>query len=192
MKKLVVLVSGGGSNLQALIDAIEQKIIPAEIVKVISNKKDAYGLTRAQNHGIETEVIQDLSKLLELDVDGIVCAGFLKILPKDVVNHFENKIINVHPSLIPSFAGKGFYGMRVHEAVYQKGVKFTGCTTHFVNEHADEGPIIFQEIVSISQDDTPETIAQKVLEKEHQCIVETVKNFCEDKLEVNQGKVNIL
>lgn len=192
MKELIVFISGGGSNLQALIDACEQGVIPAKITKVISNRQDAYGLVRAQKHHIETELITNMEALCELEADGIVLAGFLRILPKAFVEKFENKIINIHPSLIPSFCGKGFYGIKVHQAVLDYGVKFTGCTTHFVSEGADEGPIIMQKCVAVSDDDTAETLSKKVLVKEHECIVETVKAYCEERIHINQRKVTIL
>lgn len=193
-KNIAVLISGGGTNLQSIIDNTKNGYINGEIKIVISNNKDAYGLTRAKNAEIEGAFIRDndklLSVLIEKDIDLVVLAGYLKILPVEIIKKFENKIINIHPSLIPSFCGKGYYGLKVHEAVVKKGVKYTGATTHFVNEGADEGPIIMQKIVEVNGE-SPEELQQKVLKVEHKILVESVKYFCEDKLEVVDGKVKI-
>lgn len=192
-KKIAVLVSGSGTNLQAIIDACKENKINGKITLVISNKENAYGLERARKNKIENYFIKDNEKILSLlkekEIDLIVLAGYLKILPENMIKAFENKIINIHPSLIPSFCGKGYYGLKVHEAVFKKGVKFTGATTHFVNEEADQGPIINQDVVEIASEDSPKDIQKKVLEKEHIILVKSIKDFCDDKLIVKDGKV---
>ncbi len=174
--RIAVLVSGGGTNLQALIDAQKSGIIKSgEITLVISNKKDAYALTRAENAGIKTCVIEKkgnvnfeadiLKALKENKTDIIVLAGFMCILSKDFTSLYENRILNVHPSLIPSFCGEGFYGLRVHEAALNYGVKVTGATVHFVNEIPDGGKIILQKAVAIEDGDTPEILQKRVMEQ---------------------------
>lgn len=190
MMNIAVLISGSGTNLQTLIDACERKEIEAKIVSVYSNKKNVYGLNRAEKHGIKTYHLEDLESLCDTNYDLIVLAGFLKILPKNVVEKYEHKIINIHPSLIPSFCGKGYYGMKVHQAVIDYGVKVTGCTTHFVSEGADEGPIIMQKWLQVEDDDA-QSIQKKVLELEHTCLVESVKAFVEGRIEVKDRKVSI-
>lgn len=175
--KIAVLVSGGGTNLQALIDAEKNGIIKSgQIVLVISNNPDAYALTRAENVGIRTAVISkkrcgsaeafEEAMIKELDGSGIeliVLAGFMSILSSRFTSHYEKKIINIHPSLIPSFCGAGFYGLHVHEAALAKGVKVTGATVHFVNEIPDGGEIIMQKAVSIRENDTPESLQKRVM-----------------------------
>ena len=167
---IAVLVSGGGTNLQALIDAeTTGKLKSGRIVLVISNKKDVYALERAKKAGIATAVTKDESEMLKLleeaDIDLIILAGFLKILSADFIRKYPNRIINVHPALIPSFCGKGAYGLRVHEMALEYGVKVTGATVHFVNEVPDGGKIIFQKAVNIKPDDTPETLQKRVMEE---------------------------
>ncbi|WP_026478907.1 phosphoribosylglycinamide formyltransferase [Alkaliphilus transvaalensis] len=203
--KIAVLISGGGSNLQALIDSIEKGDIAAEIKLVISNKVDAYGLTRASNHHIKTVVLdrhtypnleERDSKLLEIlqkeEIDLVVLAGYLAILPSSFIETFSNRIINIHPSLLPSFGGKGYYGLRVHEEVIKRGVKVTGATVHFVNEETDGGPIILQESVGVEFEDTAEAIQKKVLKIEHQLLPLAVKLFAEGKIEVVGNRVKLL
>lgn len=177
--KIAVLVSGGGTNLQALIDAQNDGIITSgQIALVISNNKDAYALTRAQNAGIETAVVlksqcadqsefeQKIKDLLtQKGIDMIVLAGFMSILSEDFTKAYPERIINVHPSLIPSFCGKGFYGLYVHEAALAKGVKVTGATVHFVNEIPDGGRIIMQKAVEVEDGDTPEILQKRVMEQ---------------------------
>lgn len=168
--RTAVLVSGGGTNLQAIIDAVDSgRIKSAEIALVASNKADAYALERAKNAGIPGFVFKDeaelLEKLKEDEIELIVLAGFLKILSADFIRHYENRIINVHPSLIPSFCGKGCYGLHVHEKALDYGVKVTGATVHFVNEIPDGGKIIYQKAVDIREDDTPETLQRRVMEE---------------------------
>ena len=179
MKNIVVLVSGGGTNLQALIDSQERgEIANGKISCVISSNPDAYALTRAKNHGIDTDIIRrkDFSSLEEYDkaltallisknADLVVLAGFMTILGSEVIRTFENRIINIHPSLIPSFCGEGFYGLKVHECALAKGVKVTGATAHFVNEVCDGGPIIIQKAVEIKNGDTPEVLQKRVMEQ---------------------------
>ena len=174
--RIAVLVSGGGTNLQALIDAEKSHIIESgEIVLVISNKPDAYALTRASNAGIKTAVIEkkgnphfesDIIELLKSEkIDVIVLAGFMCILSENFTKTFENRILNVHPSLIPSFCGEGFYGLRVHQAALNYGVKVTGATVHFVNEIPDGGKIILQKAVNVEEGDTPEILQKRVMEQ---------------------------
>ena len=168
--RTAVLVSGGGTNLQAIIDAVDSgRIKSAEIALVASNKAGAYALERAKNAGIPGFVFKDeaelLKKLKKDEIELIVLAGFLKILSADFIRHYENRIINVHPSLIPSFCGKGCYGLHVHEKALDYGVKVTGATVHFVNEIPDGGKIIYQKAVDIREDDTPETLQRRVMEE---------------------------
>ena len=197
MVRIAVLVSGGGTNLQALIDAVNENYINGEIVFVGSNRMKAYGLERARNHNIEALCIKDeallIEKLLEKKVDLIVLAGYLAILSENFINHFKNKIINIHPSLIPSFCGEGMYGIHVHEAAFKRGVKVSGATVHFVSNVVDGGPIILQKTVDISKCNSPEEIQQLVLnEVEHKLLKEAVKLYCEDKIKVENGRVVIL
>ena len=179
MKRIAVLVSGGGTNLQALIDAQGRGEIPhGEIVLVISNKADAYALTRAENAGIpgvvitkkecgSQEAFEDalLAQLAACEIDLIVLAGFMSILSQRFTDAYEKRILNVHPSLIPSFCGEGFYGLRVHQAALDYGVKVTGATVHYVNEIPDGGEIILQRAVAIEEGDTPETLQRRVMEQ---------------------------
>lgn len=191
--KVAVLVSGGGTNLQALIDAQHSGIIKSgEIALVISNKADAYALTRAANAGIKTETVlrsewgeqfeQRIINLLDDNkIDFIVLAGFMSILSEDFTARYPKRIINVHPSLIPSFCGKGFYGLRVHEAALEYGVKVTGATVHFVNEVPDGGEIIMQMAVDILDGDTPETLQKRVMENAEWIILpQAVEKVCYD------------
>ncbi|MBR3146650.1 MAG: phosphoribosylglycinamide formyltransferase [Eubacterium sp.] len=167
--KIAVLVSGGGTNLQALIDAEKSGIIKSgEIVLVCSSNPDAYALTRAADNGIETHVLEgedDLLKQLQSHgIELVILAGFMTILSKEVIRHYPDRIINVHPALIPSFCGKGFYGLHVHEKALEYGVKVTGATVHFVNEIPDGGKIIYQKAIDILDDDTPASLQKRVME----------------------------
>ncbi|HHU05431.1 MAG TPA: phosphoribosylglycinamide formyltransferase [Clostridiales bacterium] len=178
-KRVAVLVSGGGTNLQAILDAEKSGLIKsAKTVLVISNVADAYALKRAEKHGVKTAVVlkkecggqgpfeAKIAKILEAEnIDLIVLAGFMSILSESFTKRFEGKIINIHPSLIPSFCGKGFYGLRVHEAALNYGVKVTGATVHFVNEIPDGGEIIMQKAVDVLPGDTPETLQRRVMEQ---------------------------
>mgnify|MGYP000414119996 FL=1 len=195
MKKanIAVLVSGGGTNLQALIDAQNAgKIISGEIKLVVSNKEGAYALTRARNAGIDGVTILRnncgskeafesaiLMMLKQYDIDVIVLAGFLSVLSEDFVKNYPNRIINVHPSLIPSFCGDGYYGLRVHEEALKYGVKVTGATVHFVNEVTDGGRIILQKAVDVHEDDTPESLQKRVMEEaEWQLLPKATEYVC--------------
>ncbi len=199
MKNIVVLVSGGGTNLQALIDAQSRgEIKNGKITCVISSNPNAYALERAKNNGIETEVIRrkdfdtfeeydsSLTELLQSkNADVVVLAGFMTILGSKVIKAFENRIINIHPALIPSFCGEGYYGLRVHEEALKKGVKVTGATAHFVNEICDGGPIIIQKAVYTKPGDTPEVLQRRVMEEaEWKILPKAVSLFCEDKIKV--------
>ena len=204
MLNVAVLVSGGGTNLQAILDAIRDgKITDTKIVRVISSNPKAYALERAANAGIETSVVRtrDLddrasyaAKLLETVKESgaqlIVLAGFMVQIPPELIRAYPNAIINVHPALIPSFAGKGFYGLHVHEAALARGVKVTGATVHFVNEELDEGPIIAQKAVEIREDDTPESLQLRVMQQaEWKLLPQAVDDIAHGRLTVENGRV---
>ena len=196
MVNIAVFVSGGGTNLQALINACENKEINGQIRLVISSKASAYGLTRAENHNIkgiftksEDVILQELENE---KIDLIVLAGYLAIISEKLISKYENKIINIHPSLIPSFCGPGFYGHHVHEAVYKRGVKLSGATVHFVSAVVDGGPIILQEAIDISSCNSPDEIASLILTNiEHKLLVKAVSLYCEGKLEVINERVYV-
>lgn len=202
MKNIAVLVSGGGTNLQALIDAEKRgEIKNGRITCVISSKADAYALERAKQNGIKTRVLirkdyADVAAytkamteaLLEEKADLVVYAGFMTILDEQIVRAFPNKMMNVHPALIPSFCGKGFYGLHVHEEALKKGVKLTGATVHFVTEVCDGGPIILQKAVEVENGDTPEILQRRVMEQaEWKILPQAVSLFCEDRIKVIDG-----
>ena len=203
MLKIGALVSGGGTNLQAIMDAVDSGGIDGKIVTVVSNRKDAYALERAKKNNIETAWIskKQFSSLDEYedaliehfksrDVGLIVFAGFMVILTSKFTDAFKNKIINIHPSLIPSFCGQGFYGLKVHEAALEKGVKVTGATVHFVDSGADTGPIIAQKAVEVEEGDTPEILQKRVMEQAEWIIFpEAVRLFAEGKLIVENNIV---
>lgn len=206
LKNIVVLVSGGGTNLQALIDAQNSGLIKnGKISLVISSKEGAYALERAKNNGIDTVVLprkefEDnksysealLDILDKANADLIVYAGFMTILDECVCKNYENKMMNVHPALIPSFCGKGFYGLHVHEAALESGVKVTGATVHFVTAVCDGGPIILQKAVDILNDDTPETLQKRVMEQaEWKILPKAVSLFCEDRITIKDNKAYI-
>lgn len=206
MLRLAVLVSGGGTNLQALLDRIDQgKLKGVSIEVVISSNDKAYALQRAISHNIPYAVIKKkdydktekfdqafLSLLKSYKVDLIVLAGFLMILPLNIVKHYNNRIINVHPSLIPSFSGQGFYGLKVHEEALARGVKLTGATVHFVDEGTDTGPIILQRAVPVLYGDTAETLQKRVMEEaEWELLPEAVRLISEDRVRVEGNKVII-
>ena len=206
MMKMAVLVSGGGTNLQAIIDAIDSgKITNAEISVVISNNANAYALERAKHHGIEALCVSPKSfssrvefnqKLLETiqsyQVDLVVLAGCLVVIPEIMVKAYPNKIINIHPALIPSFCGTGYYGLKVHEGVLKRGVKVTGATVHFVDEGTDTGPIILQKAVEVHQDDTPEILQRRVMEEaEWKIMPEAINLIANHKVQVIDGLVKI-
>lgn len=195
MKNIAVLVSGGGTNLQSIIDAVEAGKIKGQIKLVISNKEGAYGLERAKNHNIRAVFEKDEQAIIDImkesQIDLVVLAGFLKILSPNFTKAFENRIINIHPSLIPSFCGKGYYGLRVHEAAVEYGVKVSGATVHFVDENADTGPIIRQETVEVLPEDSPQDLQQRVLKIEHRILSQVVADYCDDKIKVVGRKVFI-
>lgn len=195
MKNIAVLVSGGGTNLQSIIDAVEAGRINGQIKLVISNKEGAYGLERAKNHNIRAVFEKDEQAIIDImkesQIDLVVLAGFLKILSPNFTKAFENRIINIHPSLIPSFCGKGYYGLRVHEAAVEYGVKVSGATIHFVDENADTGPIIRQETVEVLPEDSPQDLQQRVLKIEHRILSQVVADYCDDKIRVVGRKVFI-
>lgn len=200
MFKIAVLASGGGTNLQAIIDKIKAGYINASIEIVIGSKEGIYALERAKKNNIKTSVVSkkefgketsnEILKLVE-NVDLIVLAGYLSILEGEILNKFKNRIINIHPSLIPAFCGDKMYGEYVHKAVIEKGVKYSGCTVHFVNEEVDGGAIILQDIVGVDFNDTYETLQKKVLVKEHIALPKAIKLISEDKIHIVENKVNI-
>ena len=206
-KRIAVLVSGGGTNLQALIDAEKTGMFgESKISLVIASKADAYALERAKMADIpakalvrkEYDSIASYTRaladtLLSEKIDLVVLAGFLTIIDEQMYEAFPNRIINVHPALIPSFCGKGFYGLHVHEAALEKGVKVSGATVHIVTPECDAGPIILQKAVAVLEDDTPETLQKRIMvEAEWVILPEAVKLFCEDKIEVKNNKVYIV
>ena len=206
MLKMAVLVSGGGTNLQAIIDKLEEgQITNAEISVVISNNPNAYALERAKKHGIEARCISPkqyenreafnealLAALQSYGVDLVVLAGCLVVIPEIMVKSYPNKIINIHPALIPSFCGTGYYGLKVHEGVLKRGVKVTGATVHFVDEGTDTGPIILQKAVEVKQDDTPEILQRRVMEEaEWKIMPEAINLIVNDKVEIQDGLVKI-
>lgn len=204
--RIAVLVSGGGTNLQALIDAEKSGMFPnGKLSLVISSKPDVYALKRAADNGIEARVlarkeysdIKEYSKaladsLIDAKIDLVVLAGFLTIFDEQVFEAFPNRIINVHPALIPSFCGKGYYGLHVHEEALKKGVKVSGATVHIVTPECDAGPIILQKAVNVLENDTPETLQKRIMEEAEWIILPmAVKLFCEGKLTVKDNKVYI-
>ncbi len=204
--RIAVLVSGGGTNLQALIDAEKRgELGNGKISLVISSKPDVYALERAKNNSIKSVVlsrkeydsIADYSKALadtmvEEKIDLVVLAGFLTIIDEQVYERFPNKILNVHPALIPSFCGKGFYGLYVHEAALAKGVKLSGATVHIVTPESDAGPIVMQKAVEVKENDTPETLQKRIMEEaEWKILPASVKLFCDGKITIKDNKVYI-
>lgn len=205
MLKIGVLISGGGTNLQAIIDSIDEGYIDGNIGLVISNKKDAYGLVRGEKAGIETLYVNPKDfvdneeyniKLLEefksRNVDLVVLAGYLKILSASFIKEFKNRIINIHPSLIPSFCGDGYYGEKVHQGVLDYGCKVTGATVHIVDEGTDTGPIILQECVRVEDDDSVDSLQKRVLEIEHKILVEAIKLFSDNRISVQGRRVKLV
>lgn len=206
MLKIGVLVSGGGTNLQAIMDAIDAGTIEnTEISVVISNNKNARALERAKNKGIPNLCVSPkdydtreefnkafLEKLDSYQVDLVVLAGFLVVLPEEMTRRYENRIINIHPSLIPSFCGKGFYGLKVHEAALARGVKVTGATVHFVDAGTDTGPIILQKAVEVKDGDTPEILQRRVMEEaEWKILPKAIDLIAKGKVSLEDGKVKI-
>ena len=201
MFKIAVLVSGGGTDLQSVIDALESNYMNVKIEMVIGSRDNIYALERAKKHNIDTFVVnrreygeESSNKILELitgKVDLIVLAGFLAILDGEILKEFDNRIINIHPSLIPSFCGPGMYGLKVHEAVIKSGVRFSGCTVHFVNSEVDGGAILLQEVVPVYFEDDAETLQKRILEKEHEILPKAIKLISENKIKVIDGRVKI-
>lgn len=204
MLKILVCVSGGGTNLQAIIDGIAQGTITnTEIVRVISNNKNAYALERAKNAGIDAVCVSPkdyadreafneafLQAVAEAEPDLIVLAGFLVVIPEKMIKAYPNQIINIHPSLIPSFCGTGYYGLKVHEGALERGVKVTGATVHFVDEGTDTGPIILQKAVAVEEGDTPEILQKRVMEQaEWQIMPRAIDLIANGKVSVRNGKV---
>ncbi|KAB3534438.1 phosphoribosylglycinamide formyltransferase [Alkaliphilus pronyensis] len=202
--RLAVLISGGGTNLQAIIDGVEKGYINGSIDLVISSNRNAYGLKRAENHNIPTMIIdksqypcsekrQNLiyEVLKAKEVGLVVLAGYLEIISNQLIEAFKNRIINVHPSLIPSFSGRGFFGDKVHKDAIRRGVKISGATVHFVNEETDGGPIILQKSVEVSYRDEVKDLKEKVLKIEHIILTEAIKLFSEDRIEVVNNRVRI-
>ncbi len=202
MLKVAVLVSGGGTNLQAIIDAIDNKVITdTEIVAVISNNRNAFALERAEKAGIAAEVVSPkdyedraqfnealLAKLQETGADLIVLAGYLVVIPEIVIDSYPNRIVNIHPSLIPAFCGTGYYGLKVHEAALARGVKVVGATVHFVDKGTDTGPIIMQKAVAVQNGDTPKVLQQRVMEQaEWKLLPAVIDKIAHGKVHVEDG-----
>ena len=203
MKRIAVFASGGGTDFQSIIDANEKEKF-CEIACLIASKDGIGAIERAQNHGISTavfakrdypdleELYKKLTYFLNINrVDYIVLAGWLKIIPESFIKTFEDRIINIHPSLIPAFCGAGYYGLKVHQAVIEYGAKVSGCTVHFVNEVPDGGAIIAQRAVEVKQGDTPESLQSRILEEEHKLLPYCVKKLCQGKIEKHDRKVII-
>lgn len=207
MLNIVVLVSGGGTNLQAVIDAVESgEVKNTRITGVISNNKNAYALERAKNHGISARCISPrdyetreafniefLNAVDSMRPDLIVLAGFLVVIPKEMIEHYRNRIINIHPSLIPAFCGTGYYGVKVHEAALERGVKVVGATVHFVDEGTDTGPIILQKAVQVEKGDTPEVLQRRVMEQAEWVILPRAINLiANEKIAIENNHVEII
>ncbi len=202
--RIAVFAPGGGSNLQALVDAIESGYIDAEIRVVVSNRKEAFALERARKHKIEAlyitpvdckdgkEYFKKISEEIDKREINLIClAGFLLMIQPDFIRKYKERIMNIHPALLPGFGGKGMYGRRVHETVINSGAKYSGCTVHFVDEELDHGPIILQETVSIDTDDTLETLEEKIHKVEHKLYPKAIRLFVEGKLSIEGHKVKI-
>lgn len=202
--KIAVLVSGGGTNLEAILTSIENgSISNAEVAVVVSNKKDAYALERAKNHGVEGLYLSPkdyesrsqfgiamVEALKAREIELVVLAGYLVILPEELIHAYEHRMINIHPSLIPSFCGKGFYGLKVHEEVLKRGCKVTGATVHFVDEGTDTGPIILQKAVEVCEGDTPEVLQKRVMEQaEWRILPQAIDLIANGKITVENGHV---
>ena len=196
MLKVAVFVSGGGTDLQSIIDACQNQEINAEIKLVVSSRKKAYGLERARLAGIQAEYIRDddllIQRLQEEEIELIVLAGYLAIVSERLIELYQNRIINIHPSLIPSFCGPGIYGLHVHEAALKRGVKVSGATVHFVSPIVDGGPIILQEAVDISDLKTAEEIQERILEIEHRILPKAVGLFADHRIKIENERVEII
>lgn len=202
--RLAVFASGGGSNLEAILEAIEQDTLDAEVALVISNKADAYALERARKRNISTLVLDPssceseaayvdrlLSTLSQQRVNFIALAGYLKKIPAEVVQQFQHRMLNIHPSLLPAFGGPGMYGSRIHKAAIERGVRWSGVTIHLVDEHYDSGPIVLQKPVPVHQEDSPESLASRVLAAEHRIYPEALRLFAEGRVRITGRKVTI-
>ena len=205
MLRLAVMASGGGTNLQAIIDAAESGEIDARVAAVISNNSGAGALERARRHGIEAIHLSVkqfacgeefdralLDAFLTRRVDLIVLAGYMKLLSPAVVRAFHHRILNIHPALLPAFGGRGMYGMRVHRAVIESGARYSGVTVHLVDEQYDHGPIVAQKVVPVGQDDTPETLAERILVREHEIYKEVIQLFARGQVRVEGNRVRLL
>ena len=207
MKKIAIFASGGGSNFKAIYEKIISSDIPADICLVISNNPSCGAIYFAEQNSFSTFIINKsqypdchsrdiilMNKLLKVDIGLICLAGYMKMIPKNIVSHFKNRILNIHPALLPDFGGKGFYGMKVHEAVIQSNAAESGATVHFVDDQYDHGPIVAQEKVNVGADDTSDSLAQKVLAVEHCIYPKVVKAFCENRIiwENNQPKIEVV
>lgn len=201
-KRICIMASGGGSNFQAVLESIDRGAIHGQVVLLVYDRRDAGAKKRAEARGIPARYINrkscgtdeafenaNLSLLRQYEVDVIVLAGYLSIVGKNLIAAYENRIINVHPSLIPAFCGMGFYGQRVHQAVIDYGVKVSGCTVHFVTAEADAGPVILQECVDVLPDDDAHSLAARILEKEHTLLSESLSLLCADRLRLSGRKV---
>lgn len=202
MLKIAVLISGTGSNLMSIIESIEKGILNCSLEMVISDRQEALGIEKAKSKGIDTYILdrklygsklsQEILSKVSGKADLIVLAGFLSILDSQFIKHFKNKIINIHPSLIPSFCGPKMYGIRVHESALAYGVKYSGCTVHFVDEGTDTGSIIAQKVVPVLKDDTAESLQKRILEEEHRLLPYVIELIAENRIEVNERKVTII
>ena len=205
MKNIAVFVSGGGSNFQAIHNQILSGNIPGEIVLVVSNNPDCGAIIYAEENSIQTFIVNNtrfsnpdthentlFQALLMAEVDLICLAGYMKLLPQNIVQQYKNKILNIHPALLPDFGGKGYYGMKVHEAVLKSGAEYSGVTVHFVDEKYDHGPIISQRKVKVLDTDTVEVLAERVLKVEHELYPEVVKASCENRIIMENNKPRIL
>ena len=206
MARIGVLVSGRGSNLQSIIDSVESGFIPdSKVVVVVSDKKDAYGLERAKKHGIEPLFLSPkdyptregfdgkvASELSKRKVDLVLLAGYMRIVTPAFIRRFKNRAMNIHPALLPSFGGQGMWGHHVHEAVLKAGCKVSGCTVHFCTDEYDSGPIIIQRTCQVRDDDTPDSLAERVFEQECIAYPQAIEFFAEGRLQVREGRVIIL
>lgn len=202
MLKIAVLISGGGSNLDSIMDGIDSGYLSNVEIEIVISDREAKGIENAKNRGYKTLIIdrkiykntisKEILKTLKDEVDYIILAGFLSVIEDELIQNYPDRIVNIHPSLIPSFSGKGMYGMNVHRAVIKKGVKYTGCTVHFVNEEIDGGAIIKQKVVEVSNDDDEFSIQKKVLRYEHELLPEVIKLLSENKIVVAKNKAFVL
>lgn len=202
MLKIAVLISGGGSNLDSIMDGIDSGYLSNVEIEIVISDREAKGIEKAKNRGYKTLIIdrkiyknsvsKEILRALKDEVDYIILAGFLSVIEDELIQNYQNRIINIHPSLIPSFSGKGMYGMNIHRAVINKGVKYTGCTVHFVNEEIDGGAIIKQKVVEVSNDDDEFSIQKKVLKYEHELLPEVIKLLSENKVVVTKNKAFVL